>query len=119
MISASGDDIIISVEHLLTVPLALKAKLGQALSSYLPLCIDVSLPLRHRLEELQKVFNLYPGQPSKALHGPTIDGVNVNALQFESSVMDGPVVNTRAGLYVYINSMVRFSLRGNVGFMAD
>ncbi|QQK44869.1 Mediator of RNA polymerase II transcription subunit 5 [Penicillium digitatum] len=84
----------------------LKTKLGEALSSYLPLCIDVSLPLRHRLEELQKVFNLYPGQPSKALHGPAIDGVNVNALQFESSVMDGPVVNTRAGLYVYINSMV-------------
>ncbi|KGO46374.1 Mediator complex, subunit Med5, fungi [Penicillium expansum] len=84
----------------------LKAKLGEALSSYLPLCIDVSLPLRHRLEELQKVFNLYPGQPSKALHGAAIDGVNVNALQFESSVMDGPVVNTRAGLYVYINSMV-------------
>ncbi|KAJ5446591.1 Mediator complex subunit Med5 [Penicillium cf. griseofulvum] len=84
----------------------LKTKLGQALSSYLPLCIDVSLPLRHRLEELQKVFNLYPGQPSKALDGPAIDGVNVNALQFESSVMDGPVVNTRAGLYVYINSMV-------------
>jgi len=84
----------------------LKAKLGQALSSYLPLCVDVSLPLRHRLEELQKVFNLYPGQPSKTLDEPAIHGVNVNALEFEASVMDGPVVNTRAGLYVYINSMV-------------
>ncbi|CAG8149644.1 unnamed protein product [Penicillium salamii] len=83
----------------------LKAKLGQALSSYLPLCLDVSLPLRHRLEELQKMFNLYPDQPSKGLDDP-INGVNVNALQFESSVMDGPVVNTRAGLYVYINSML-------------
>ena len=78
------------------------------MSGYLPLCIDVSLPLRHRLEELQKVFHLYPGQPSKALEAG-IDGVNVNALQFESSVMDAPVVNTRAGLYVYLNSMVRFS----------
>lgn len=68
--------------------------------------MDVSLPLRHRLEELQKVFNLYPGQPSKTLDEPAINGVNVNALQFEASVMDGPVVNTRAGLYVYINSMV-------------
>lgn len=51
------------------------------------------------------MFNLYPDQPSKGLDDP-INGVNVNALQFESSVMDGPVVNTRAGLYVYINSMV-------------
>jgi mediator of RNA polymerase II transcription subunit 5 len=76
------------------------------LSTYLPLCVDVSLPLRHRLEELQKVFNLYPGQPSKALDEPAINGVNVNALQFEASIMDVPAVNTRAGLYVYINSMV-------------
>ncbi|KAJ5570869.1 hypothetical protein N7535_004529 [Penicillium sp. DV-2018c] len=85
---------------------ALKARLGRALSSYLPLCVDVSLPLRHRLEELQKMFNLYPGQPSKALDESAINGVNVNALQFEASVMDGPVVNTRAGLYVYLNSML-------------
>lgn len=53
------------------------------------------------------MFNLYPDQPSKTLDEPAINGVNVNALQFEASVMDGPVVNTRAGLYVYINSMVR------------
>ena len=84
----------------------MKAKLGQALSSYLPLCVDVSVHLRNRLEEIQKVFNLYPGQPSKTLEDPAINGVNVNALQFEASVMDGPVVSTRAGLYVYINSMV-------------
>lgn len=85
----------------------LKTKLGQALSSYLPLCVDVSLPLRHRLDTIQKDFNLYGEQPSKPLEHPAIDGMNVNALQFEASVMDGPVINTRAGLYVYLNSMVR------------
>ncbi|KAJ5673987.1 hypothetical protein N7462_009426 [Penicillium macrosclerotiorum] len=84
----------------------LKTKLGQALSSYLPLCVDVSLPLRHRLDTLQKEFNLYGQQPSKSSNHPAIDGMNVNALQFESGVMDGPVINTRAGLYVYINSML-------------
>lgn len=59
------------------------------------------------------MFNLYPDQSSKTLDEPAINGVNVNALQFEASVMDGTVVNTRAGLYVYINSMVRpsFALR--------
>ena len=35
-----------------------------------------------------------------------MDGVNVNALQFESSVMDGPVINSRAGHYIYINAML-------------
>ncbi|KAJ5133975.1 hypothetical protein N7526_005340 [Penicillium atrosanguineum] len=84
----------------------LKTKLGQALSSYLPLCVDVSLPLRHRLDTVQKDFNLYGEQSSKPLGHPAIDGMNVNALQFESSVMDGPVINTRAGLYVYLNSML-------------
>jgi Mediator complex subunit Med5. len=84
----------------------LKTKLGQALSSYLPLCLEVSLPLRHRLDTLQKDFNLYGEQSSKPLEHVAIDGMNVNALQFEASVMDSPVINTRAGLYVYLNSMV-------------
>lgn len=39
-----------------------------------------------------------------------MDGVNVNALQFEASVIDGPVINSRAGLYIYLNAMVRLSL---------
>lgn len=66
------------------------------------------------------MFNLYPGQPSKALDETAIDGVNVNALQFEASVMDGPVINTRAGLYVYINSMVgSINLSYDVGLVAD
>jgi mediator of RNA polymerase II transcription subunit 5 len=84
----------------------LKTKLGQALSSYLPLCVDVSLPLRHRLDTLQKEFNLYGEQSSKPLDHPAIEGMNVNTLQFEASVMDGPIINTRAGLYVYLNAMV-------------
>lgn len=88
----------------------MKTKLGQALSAYLPLCVDVSLPLRQRLDALQKEFNLYGDQASKPLDDAAIDGMNVNALQFEASVMDGPVINARAGLYVYINAMVRFHL---------
>ncbi len=84
----------------------LKVKLGQAITSYLPMCVDVSLPLRHRLDALQKEFNLYGQQPSKQLDNPEIEGMNVNSLQFETSVIDGPIINTRAGLYVYLNSMV-------------
>ena len=79
--------------------------MGQALSAYLPLCMEVSLPLRNRLDSLQKGFNLYGEPPNKSLQS-MMDNVNVNALQFESSVMDGPVINSRAGLYIYINAMV-------------
>ncbi len=92
----------------LTAMADLKIRLGQALILYLPLCVDVSLPLRHRLDALQKEFNLYGEPPSKKLDHASIAGMNVNALQFEASVMDGPVINTRAGLYVYLNSMVRY-----------
>lgn len=88
----------------------LRTKLGQALTSYLPLCVDVSLPLRHRLDSLQKEFNLFGQQTSKPMGHSAIEGMNVNSLQFEASVMDGPVINTRAGLYVYLNSMVRITL---------
>ena len=70
------------------------------------MCVDVSVPLRHRLDALQKEFNLYGQQPSKQLGHAEIEGMNVNSLQFESSVIDGPTINTRAGLYVYLNSMV-------------
>ncbi|RAL05751.1 putative RNA polymerase II mediator complex subunit Nut1 [Aspergillus ibericus CBS 121593] len=85
---------------------ALKIKLGQALSAYLPLCVEVSLPLRNRLDGLQKEFNLFGEPPSKALDVSMMENVNVNALQFEDSVMDGPMINSRAGLYVYINAML-------------
>lgn len=94
-------------QELNEIPSGLKIKLGRALTAYLPLCLEVSLPLRHRLDAIQKDFNLFGQVPSKALDHPTIEGMSVNALQFEASVMDGPTTNTRAGLYVYLNSMVR------------
>lgn len=85
---------------------AFKIKLGQALSAYLPLCAGVSMPLRNRLDSLQKDFNLYGEPASKSLEVSMMDGVNVNALQFEASVIDGPVINSRAGLYIYLNAML-------------
>lgn len=62
-------------------------------------------PLHNRLDGLQKQFNLY-GQPPSKLDVTMMENVNVNALQFEASVMDGPTIHSRAGLYVYINAMV-------------
>lgn len=54
---------------------------------------------------MQKDFNLYGEQAPKSLDS-MMNSVNVNALQFEATVVDGPVINSRAGLYVYINAMV-------------
>ncbi|KAL4937955.1 hypothetical protein BDV06DRAFT_64670 [Aspergillus oleicola] len=84
---------------------ALKLRLGQAISAYLPLCDEVSVPLRNRLDGLQKEFHLY-GQPPSKLDVGLMGDVNVNALQFEASVIDGPTINSRAGLYVYLNAML-------------
>ncbi|KAL4819066.1 mediator of RNA polymerase II transcription subunit 5 [Aspergillus spinulosporus] len=84
---------------------ATKIRIGQALSAYLPLCADMYPPLHNRLDGLQKQFNLY-GQPPSKLEVSMMENVNVNALQFEASVMDGPTIHSRAGLYVYINAML-------------
>lgn len=62
--------------------------------------------LRNRLDSLQKDFNLYGEANSKPLDVTMMDGVNVNTLEFEASVIEGPIVNARAGLYTYINAMV-------------
>ncbi|KAL4740357.1 mediator of RNA polymerase II transcription subunit 5 [Aspergillus similis] len=84
---------------------ATKIRIGQALSAYLPLCADMYPPLHNRLDGLQKQFNLY-GQPPSKLEVTMMENVNVNALQFDASVMDGPTIHSRAGLYVYINAML-------------
>lgn len=84
-----------------------KIKLGQALNAYLSSYNGISVNLRNRLDNLQKAFDLYGEPPSKSLDMPMMEAVNINVLQFEESVMDRPVVNARAGLYIYINAMVR------------
>lgn len=42
-----------------------------------------------------------------------MDSVHVNALQFEASVIDEPVINSRAGLYLYVNAMVLYLVAHN------
>lgn len=96
------------IRHVLNRLEDLRTKLGRALTAYIPLCVEVSLPLRQRLDALQKEFNLFGDQTSKQLDQSSMQSINVTSLQFEASVMDGPVINTRAGLYVYLNSMVGF-----------
>jgi hypothetical protein len=58
------------------------------------------------LASLQKEFGLYTGG-DKALEETMMSGGGgVSTLEFESNVMDNPAVNSRAGLYIYVNSLV-------------
>ncbi|EDN09154.1 conserved hypothetical protein [Histoplasma mississippiense (nom. inval.)] len=81
-------------------------KLGQALSEYIPLCAGVSIPLRDRLEALQKDFNLYGHDGEKSLEDSMMENVNISALEFESNVLDGVIINSRAGPYIYVNALL-------------
>ncbi|OJD18406.1 hypothetical protein AJ78_01586 [Emergomyces pasteurianus Ep9510] len=81
-------------------------KLGQALSEYIPLCAGVSIPLRDRLEVLRKDFNLYDHDSEKSLEDTMMENVNISALEFESNVLDGSIINSRAGPYIYVNALL-------------
>lgn len=35
-----------------------------------------------------------------------MENVNISALQFESHVLDGSIINSRAGPYIYVNALV-------------
>jgi mediator of RNA polymerase II transcription subunit 5 len=82
--------------------------LAQALSAYTPVCAGISITLRNRLDTLQKAFNIFDSSGSKSLEDAMMDEVDATAMQFESNVMDGPVINSRAGLYIYVNALVSF-----------
>lgn len=57
---------------------------------------------------LQKQFSLGTEHVSSGLNdGSGSHGLDVAVLQLET-VMDLPIINTRAGLYVFINSLVSY-----------
>jgi len=76
------------------------------MTAYLGFIGVVSTHLHDRLGALQKQYNLYEETATKVLEDSLMHGVNLAALQFESGVMDGPVIHSRAGLYVYLNASV-------------
>lgn len=83
-----------------------KKRISQGLSSYLEFGTGMSFQLRNRLATIQKDFNLYT-EGEKALQDSVMGGVNVSALEFESNVVDTPPINSRAGLFIYVNALVR------------
>ncbi|KAH7125393.1 mediator complex, subunit Med5 [Dendryphion nanum] len=83
---------------------------GQSLSTFIPFlsqtAFQTSLQIASRLELSQSQHGFH-GKPAANANGDINDshGIEVAALQLEA-VIDLPVVNNRAGLYVFLNSLL-------------
>ena len=65
---------------------------------------QTNLQLATNLDFWQKQYDIRDDVPGQTLD--LLDGVDLGALSFQESVLDNARVNTRAGLYVYLNAMV-------------
>lgn len=83
-----------------------RRKLARSLSVFIPLLSSLSPALAVELETIQKQYNIFDGELTAALDESLMPGVNFAALQFQNSVVDGPIVTSRAGLYIYLNALV-------------
>lgn len=63
------------------------------------------MQLAETLNYWQKQYQLYDELPTESMD--LLGGVDLTALSFQESVMDNEPVNTRAGLYIYLNALVR------------
>jgi mediator of RNA polymerase II transcription subunit 5 len=84
----------------------LRKSFSQALSSFIPLLEQTSLQIANRLELSQKQHGLHVELDGDLNGGAGENGLAVATIQLES-LMDLPSINTRAGLYIFLNSLVR------------
>lgn len=74
---------------------------------------QIDLQLATGLDFLKKQYDIRDDVPGQTLE--LLDVVDLGALSFHENVMDNTPVNTRAGLYVYLNALVKiFSSRANI-----
>lgn len=94
-----------------------KVALSKALDGYLRLPACANTPIATRLDILRRQYNLLDTGQSKASTSG-IDNVIASATAAESSMQilddltipDLPAINSRAGLYIYLNALVSISL---------
>lgn len=79
---------------------------AQALSTFIPLLTQTSIQLANRLEIYQKEHDLHDKPPAGSGDASENAGLEVAALQLEA-VNDLPWINTRAGLYIFLNALVK------------
>ncbi|KAL1639688.1 mediator complex subunit [Diplodia intermedia] len=91
-----------------TLPKGMRKSLSDSLTVFVPHLTQASLQWGDRLSMLQKQYSLTTENASGGISdGPGSHGLDVSVLQLET-VMDLPVINSRAGLYVFINSLVDY-----------
>jgi hypothetical protein len=67
---------------------------------------NISIQLHERLDGVQKHFDLFDHVPTPALEPRSENPTPIDPLHFESTILDGIPVRTRAGLFVYFNAAV-------------
>ncbi|KAJ4357903.1 mediator complex subunit [Didymosphaeria variabile] len=79
---------------------------AQALTTFIPFLAQTSIQISNRLEIYQKEHD-FNDKSSVGPNGETNEnsGLEVAALQLEA-VIDLPQINTRAGLYIFLNSLL-------------
>lgn len=66
---------------------------------------QTNIQLASALSYWQKHYQMQDALPQDSME--LLGGVDLGALSFQESVLDNEPMNTRAGLYVYLNAMVR------------
>lgn len=84
---------------------------AQALTTFIPFLSQTSIQIANRLEIYQKEHDFHDKSVTGA-NGETNQnaGLEVAALQLEA-VIDLPQINTRAGLFIFLNSLVSSPLQ--------
>lgn len=93
------------------IPVDVRKAFAQAFSQFIQFLSQTSLQLANRLEISQKEHDFYDKSLS-SVSGDTGEssGLEVAALQLEA-VLDLPILNTRPGLYIFLNSLVSIKQR--------
>lgn len=96
--------------HVLTYQSDVRKNFIQSLSTFIPFLSQTSLQIANRLELSQKEHDFHDKTLATA-NGDASEnaGLEVAALQLEN-VLDLPLLNTRAGLYIFLNSLVSLTI---------
>ncbi|KAI9831464.1 MAG: hypothetical protein M1819_005063 [Sarea resinae] len=85
-------------------PKGIRQAFAHSLALFTPILSQSSLPIANRLETLRKQYGLVDGNSDKALDGNiVVDGLHIQGVD---SVLDGPVILSRAGLYILLNTLL-------------
>ncbi|KAI9848198.1 MAG: mediator complex subunit [Sclerophora amabilis] len=89
-------------------PKDLRQKLARSLSLYIPFLSQTSIQAANRLEMFQRQHQIFDNTSTKGMNnvlgGIDMEGMPVNGVD-SLNVVDGPIINSRAGLYIYLNAL--------------